>query len=273
MPNTVEEAVAFAKAHPTKDVGQIDDSWAGWCAALVFWAGGFGRSYGTALEAGSGSGPLDPDWRRAPRGAIHYWAGVFIDGVECGHTAIDIGGGDHTLLMASSRVSNFGTAIGTIGFEAYNQPSYRGWSLRWGNETLAGVNTLASAGPREHERDDDMTFRIVNPTDPGDNALYALSDTGRWVKIGSPADLVLLQKFRSGDISDLTKGQITVVRSYLQKLSPASPPFDAQAFAAAVAKRLVGRINETMDIERAVTEAIDEQTPPLDEEPIIVRPG
>jgi hypothetical protein len=237
----------------------------------VFWAGGFGRSYGTALEAGSASGHLESDWRKAPRGAIHYWAGVFIDGVECGHTAIDIGSGNHTMLMASSRVSNFGTAIGTIAFADYNQPSYRGWSMRWGSETLAGVNPLGAPRP-DNEGDDDMTFRIVNPTDPGDNALYALSDSGRWVKISNPADLVLLQKFRSGDIGDITKGQVSIIRQYLKKLSPGAPPFDAQAFAAAVAKRLVGRVNDSMDIERAVSEAIEEQVPELDEEPILVRP-
>ncbi|GAA1061951.1 hypothetical protein [Agromyces bracchium] len=272
MPNTVDQAIRFARDHPTKDVGQVDSSWAGWCAALVFWAGGFGRSFGTALEAGSNSGTLHPDWRTAPRGAIHYWAGVFIDGVECGHTAIDIGGGNHTLLMASSRVDNFGTAIGTITFADYDQPSYRGWSMKWGSETLAGVDTLGRPRP-DDERDDDMTFRIVNPTDPGDNALYALSDSGRWVKISNPADLLLLQKFRSGDIGDITKGQVSIIRQYLQKLSPSSPPFDAQAFAAAVAKRLVGRVNDSMDIEQAVNDAIEEQVPPLEADPLIVRPG
>ncbi|HEU5223425.1 MAG TPA: hypothetical protein VFU07_07065 [Candidatus Lumbricidophila sp.] len=133
MPRTVEGAVAWAKQHPTKDVGPVHaNSWAGLCAGLVFWAGGFARSFDTALDAGDASGPLNSDWRAAPAGALHYWAGVGGNG----HVAIDTGN-DHTLLMASSQVSNFGNAVGTIRFADYRLPQYRGWSTRWGSETLA----------------------------------------------------------------------------------------------------------------------------------------
>jgi hypothetical protein len=261
MPNTVDQAIAFARAHPTKDVGTISDSWATWCAALVHFAGAFVNSYSTALLAGDATedaaGVLHTDRTKAPRGAIHYWAGVFIDDVECGHTAIDIGD-DNTLLMASSRVSNFGNAIGTIRFADYGLSHYRGWSTNWGAERLSGVGTIERPVKK---KEDDMTFRIVDPTDEGDRALYALSDSGHWVKIANPADLLLLQKFRAGDISDINKFQVTTIRRYMQRLSPSAPPFDVQAFAAAVAKKVAGRVMNTADVETSINEAIDEQLP------------
>jgi hypothetical protein len=151
MTNTVDEAIAWARRHPTKDVGELDDSWAGWCAALVFWAGGFSRSFSYALDAGDAAGRLNPDWRAAPRGAIHYWGGVWINGVENGHTAIDVGN-EHTLLMASSRVNNYGAGIGTIRFADYGLPAYRGWSLNWGAEQLetnGALMALTDAEQRE----------------------------------------------------------------------------------------------------------------------------
>lgn len=141
MANTVDQAIAWAKAHPTKDVGEIDDSWDGWCAALTGWASGTGVFFPTALAAGNyveNKYGLNPDWRKAPRGARHYWAGVWVRGVECGHVADDIGN-DHTLLMASSRVSNFGNGIGTIRFADYGLPLYRGWSMYWGDTKFANL--------------------------------------------------------------------------------------------------------------------------------------
>jgi len=128
MTNTPNEVDAYARAHPTRDGG----SWAGWCASFVFRAGGFERFYGNAMAAGDASGPLNPDPSKAGRGAIHYWAGVGGDG----HVAFEMGGG--LLLMASAGVSNYGTALGTITFTDYALKGipYRGWSYRWGAETL-----------------------------------------------------------------------------------------------------------------------------------------
>jgi hypothetical protein len=111
------------------------------------------------------------------------------------------------------------------------------------------------------KRQEDIVFRIVNPIDPGDNALYALSDSGHWVKIANTADLLLLQKFRAGDVSDINKAQVTTIRRYMQRLSPSAPPFDVQAFAAAVAKKVAGRVMNTADVETSINEAIDEQLP------------
>lgn len=127
MTNTIEQVISYARAHPKRDGG----SWAGWCESFVWRAGGFAGSFDTALLAGSASGPLNPDWASAPAGALHYWAGVNGDG----HVAFSLGGG--MLLMASSRTSNYGTALGTLHFANYGLPLYRGWSMRHGVQTLA----------------------------------------------------------------------------------------------------------------------------------------
>jgi len=119
----------------------------------------------------------------------------------------------------------------------------------------------AAVAAVEPIRQEDIVFRFVNPIDPGDNAIYALSDSGNWVKIASTGDLKLLQKFQAGDIDDLTKGQVSIIRRYFQRLSPSAPPFDSAAFAAAVAKRLAGRVMNNLEVENAVVEAIDEQLP------------
>jgi len=135
MANTIDEVIQYAKDHPKRD----GKSWAGWCESFVWRAGGFNGSFSSALLAGNASGDLNGEWAKAPRGAIHYWAGVGGDG----HVAFELGGG--TLLMASSRTSNYGTALGTIHFLDYGLPEYRGWTMRHGTETLAGVAASAVA--------------------------------------------------------------------------------------------------------------------------------
>jgi hypothetical protein len=142
--NTPDEARAYAAAHPTRSAGV---SWAGWCESFVFRAGGFTRFYPTALASGNASGNLNPNWASAPAGAIHYWAGVYVRGVESGHVAIDLGAG--LLLMASSRVGNLGAGLGTIHFLDYGLPNYRGWSMRHGVEMLAGTSSTAAANTTE----------------------------------------------------------------------------------------------------------------------------
>jgi hypothetical protein len=142
MPNTVDQAIAYARAHKLRDGG----SWAGWCASFVYRAGGFDRAFSNAMLAGSSSGALAGDYRSARRGEIHYWAGVGGDG----HVAIDIGGDDtdRLLLMASSAVSDsFGTAVGAVWFSQYARLGipYRGHTFAWGNERLAG--TASSTPP------------------------------------------------------------------------------------------------------------------------------
>lgn len=142
MPRSIDGALEYAYTHPQRDGG----SWAGWCESFVFRAGGFTQSFGSAMLAGNASGPLNPDWSKAPRGAIHYWAGVAGDG----HVAFELGGG--SLLMASNATWTIGTALGTVPFQSYAKLGipYRGWSFRHGNETLAGAGT---AGGNESEID------------------------------------------------------------------------------------------------------------------------
>lgn len=144
MTRTLEQAVAWARANPKYTVksgvnkGQ-KTSWSGLCEAFMNNACGFEQSFDNALLAGNASGPLRKDWAAAPPGACHYWAGVGGDG----HVALSLGGGQ--MLMASSRVSNFGTALGTIHFSNYGLPLYRGWSMRHGRETLAVTASAAAS--------------------------------------------------------------------------------------------------------------------------------
>lgn len=169
MTNSVAGAIAWARAHPTKNVGETSNSWAGWCAALVYWAGGFSRSFTTAMAAGDwqvARGRLNGNWQAAPAGAIHYWAGVGGDG----HTAIQVDG-SYTLLMASAAVTNsFGNAIGTVSFQQYATKGipYRGWSMYWGDEALSGTGTAGGGGstplptPTPSKEDDDMAFNSIH---------------------------------------------------------------------------------------------------------------
>lgn len=143
MTNTVDQAIAFARATPLRDGG----SWAGWCASFVFRAGGFDRAYSSAMLAGSSSGLLAGDWHTARKGEIHYWAGVGGDG----HVAIDIGGdtSDRLLLMASSAVSELASpnarAVGFVWMSQYEKLGipYRGHTFAWGSERLEGTAVAA----------------------------------------------------------------------------------------------------------------------------------
>jgi len=131
MTNTIEQVIAYAHAHPTRDGG----TWHNWCESFVWRAGGFNGSFGSAQLAGNASGPLNPNWAAAPAGAIHYWSGA-----GDGHVGFSLGGG--LCLMASNGVTtSWGTAIGTATIPEYNARktamSYRGWTMRHGVETLA----------------------------------------------------------------------------------------------------------------------------------------
>ncbi|MBF4462665.1 MULTISPECIES: GH25 family lysozyme [unclassified Rathayibacter] len=137
--NTVSQANAWAIAHPTKNVGAGGPSWSGWCAALMFWAGNFDRSCDTAAEGSYNSGIISTNPSAAPAGAFHWWR----MGSE-GHVALDLDGGGTRLLMASSKVSNYGTAIGTISWAGYGGAAYAGWSLDFVGQKLADVGTPAA---------------------------------------------------------------------------------------------------------------------------------
>lgn len=130
MTNTIEQAVAYARAHP-QNASETSGTWHLWCEAFVYRAGGFNRSFPTATAAGDASGPMSQG--PAPRGAIHWW------GNGDGHVGFELGGG--LILMASNGVTtSWGNAVGTATLAEYRAakptPTYRGWTLRHGTETL-----------------------------------------------------------------------------------------------------------------------------------------
>jgi len=151
MPNTIEGVFAFALANPTHDGG----TWHNWCESFDHRAGGFDQSFSTATLAGSASGWLDPDYRTATRGSIHYW------GNGAGHVAFELGG--DVLLMASDAVTHLLTwqhiALGTVSHADYARAKpamrYRGHTKRHGTQTLApstissGVGTTTAAVPNK----------------------------------------------------------------------------------------------------------------------------
>lgn len=155
MPNTPQGAIDYARSHPLRDGG----SWAGWCASFCYRAGGFSQAFESAMVAGNNAGPLNPNWGSAPPGAIHYWAGVG----GLGHCAFELGGS--RLLMASSSVTDrWGTAVGTITFQDYARLGipYRGWSMRWGSQTLSGASTSGGGYTPIEEDDMPLTAADIN---------------------------------------------------------------------------------------------------------------
>lgn len=133
---------------------------------------------------------------------------------------------------------------------------------------LRGGTAGGGTKPLEEE---EMKFRIVNPTDPGDNAIYALSEVGSWVKIANTSDLQLLQKFLAqGTIEDITKGQVTIIRQYLKALypQPAAPTVDVVALADALAANLpavTGGLSREQLIEAVEAAVEDVPTQTVDE--------
>lgn len=182
MARTIDGVIEWAKSNPlyTYKEGALKGqkkSWAGLCEAFVNNAGGFNESFGSAILAGNASGYLNPDWTKAPRGAIHMWAGVGGDG----HTCFELGGG--YLLMVSSRL---GTAPGIIHFTDYGLPLYRGWTMRHGTETLAGAST---AGLNTNDLENDMATPL--------EFLLAAFDSGQKNADGSPRMVNVAESLRA----------------------------------------------------------------------------
>lgn len=150
VPNTLQGVIDYARSHPLRDGG----TWQNWCASFVYRAGGFSQAFLSAMVAGDNAGPLSLNWGAAPPGAIHYWSGVGGDG----HCAFELG--SSRLLMASGSVTDrWGTAMGTITFQDYARLGipYRGWSMRWGAETLTG-STTSGGGTTPIQGDDEEMF-------------------------------------------------------------------------------------------------------------------
>ena len=162
MPHSLQGAIDYARSHPTRDGG----SWAGWCASFCYRAGGFSQAFTSAQVAGDNAGWLNPDWASAPPGAVHYWSGVG----GLGHCAFEMDGNGRLLMASNAVTDRWGTAVGTISFSQYAQLGipYRGWSLRWGAETLSGSST--AGGGYSPIQEDDMydanaRFEVVSRLD------------------------------------------------------------------------------------------------------------
>ncbi|TFB96519.1 MULTISPECIES: hypothetical protein [unclassified Cryobacterium] len=160
---TIDDVEAYARAHPT-NASVNNGSWHNWCEAFVYRAGGFTRSFDTATLAGDASGDMSQG--PAPRGALHWW------GTGEGHVGFELGGG--LILMASNGATTWwGNAMGTATLAEYHAakptPTYRGWTLLHGTETLAApsfaalaVTPIATIPPTP--KDDDVTV-YLKPTD------------------------------------------------------------------------------------------------------------
>jgi len=148
MANTIAQAYAWALAHPTKNVGREPRaSWAGWCAALMWWVGGpfpDGTEVWSATEGKAQSFILSGDYTKAVPGAFHWW----LDGGD-GHVGLDLTGGGARVLMASSRRMDekIGNGIGVISMANYGTRGYAGWSLDFNRQQLADVGTPAPGLP------------------------------------------------------------------------------------------------------------------------------
>jgi len=175
--NTVNQANTWALAHPSKNVGSGGPSWSGWCAALMFWAGNFDRSCDTATQGSYNSNIISTDPAGAPAGAFHWWR----MGSE-GHVALDLDGGGSRLLMASYRVSNYGTAIGTMSWAQYAGGSYAGWSVDFVGQRLVGVGTPAAPGGNTTS-EDGMTLQRVAQKGGYTGPLDGVPGTNTWIGV------------------------------------------------------------------------------------------
>lgn len=189
MPNTIEDALAYARTHPTRDGG----TWHNWCESFIWRAGGFAGSFDDAWLAARASGWLNPDHASAPRGSIHYWSN---SGYSPGHVAFGLG--NDQLLMASNGVTTrFGGDIGTASWAEYrrNKPAmtYAGWTMRHGTQTLAGSSAAAGdVTPIVILKKEVIPMaRYIRNAASGTIALTNI-DTGMWVELSDPAYVTLL---------------------------------------------------------------------------------
>lgn len=143
MTNTIAQAEAYARAHPQKTDGAGGPSWDGWCAALMFWAGGFSRSADTAAEARSLSAVESDVASSAPAGAFHWWD---ISGTSAGHVGLDLTGrGDRVLMATGAVAESWGNHIGVNsvnGYQSMRAATYRGWSSDFIGQRLADVGVV-----------------------------------------------------------------------------------------------------------------------------------
>lgn len=145
MPRTIEEVIAWTR-NPANRSPHQGGSWQNRCEQFINNAGSFSESFATAFAASQASGPLKSDLTGIPNGAIGYWRGVVIDGVECGHDAFWYNG---EWWMASGSVTNLvGNGTGSIPPAEYARrrplAKWLGWTLRHGTQTLSGAGAAVA---------------------------------------------------------------------------------------------------------------------------------
>ncbi|TFD47564.1 hypothetical protein E3T46_17360 [Cryobacterium sp. Hh11] len=258
MTNTIEQVIAYARAHPTRGGG----TWHNWCESFVYRAGGFSQSFSTATLAGNAAGWLNPSPLSAPRGAIHYW------GNGPGHVAFELGGG--LMLMASDGATSlWGTALGTATLAEYSKrkPSmrYRGWSLRHGTQTLAASAAPAATHSAPIPTRKKKSMYLAWDTN---GTGYLVTDQG-WFGLPSMQYYDLFKRLLNSTADapqTFNKLETDMMNNVLRGLSlnnntqAAAPTIDAGAIAKVVAEAVrsqIGDVNVTID-EAAIAKAVND---------------
>jgi hypothetical protein len=143
-----DRAVAFADANPTRPVSH--GTWNQYCAALMYWFGGFSTPADSAAVAYRASSIASGDPTSAPIGAFHYWS---LPGSEAGHVGVDLLGEGAVVFMASTHlVDRWGTSgyVGVNNVASYSEASggtYLGWSLEFNGrgQRIAGGGACGAA--------------------------------------------------------------------------------------------------------------------------------
>lgn len=196
MPRTFDGMVAWARNEAAN--GNVLDNWGGWCEKFINNSAAFNQAFGYAVVAGRNSGPLRTDYQNAGRGAIIYWAGVWIGGRENGHDAWVYEPGPDPLLLMASNAAKFpawGHGIGLIRLSEYQRlfgHPLMGWTYRHGTETL-NLSGTAGGGttpiPTYSNGGNNMYFlRTV------DGTVHFVTESG-YEPIASVQHLSLLQRF------------------------------------------------------------------------------
>ena len=143
-----DRAVAFANANPTRPGSH--GTWDQYCAALMYWFGGFSVSANSAADAFAASPIQSQDPTTAPIGAFHYFS---VPGTSAGHVGVDLLGEGSVVFMASEHVADhWGTSgyVGVNSVASYDEDSggtYLGWSMEFNGhgQVIAGGGPCGAA--------------------------------------------------------------------------------------------------------------------------------
>lgn len=143
-----DRAVAFADQNPTRPGS--GGTWDQYCAALMYWFGGFSSSAQSAAAAYAASPIESQDPTTAPIGAFHYFS---VPGSMYGHVGVDLLGEGAVVFMASSHIAEqWGSSpyLGVNDIATYCEVSgatYLGWSMEFNGhgQTLAGGGACGAA--------------------------------------------------------------------------------------------------------------------------------